>query len=1137
MQKTLPLFLFFSLISFWLFAQPGRIQQQPKDSVVEKVWFHKELTVRNNAGNIIEVTGWKNTKKHGERKLFTNDGKPKEVSNWENGLLDGEKKVYDYKGRLSAVRNYMALTDENKSVLDGKSKQYQNGEITSETEYKNGEKTGAYTFYYRNGEIKEEGHYKKGIKTGTVENFNKDGDLVYHQEFVVSSFNGGKKTSVKEGHFLLFDTESNLIEDFHYKNGLKTGICKTYDRKTHNLTTLNTFKKGKRHGAYTYYFDNGDLRESGNFYRKIEVGGEVLENVYNGERLRYHENGQLKSKAIWKNYQLNGVTKGFYKDGKLSSIATYKNGLKTGSAKQWDDKGQPREFVNYKIIQKDSVRTSVKDGIEKKWYKGNLSAVQDYSNGLKDGFLRIYHPNGHLKLLRHFKNDEQDGIDKSFYKDGTLKSKETHRATDYGHEQIGWGYRYDKKGQLSSRYFADRSGDIIISYSFRDGENLIFDVGHIVHLEFLPAGKLKTLQLIWKRSLNFEFFSNGSLRKIEFSVPDTWRTANANFSSAGKLLSVHKPEDSKYPSKALDNRALKIQKQFNPKWIKSDFIQDRAKSGGYQLNFPDGSTFIKAAFKDSLPQGNWMIRNPLKNDTLFYAEFAHGKFVGKYVRKDLDAIISERKKFNRQGKIMEDRDYFQDGTLKNKTRYNPDGSKSLIVGYNEDGKLLKFQNLDKGTRFNKKENGKLYNRTFLEINGKDTTQIREMYYPEIDQMRQKRFYNRSTKKGSVATFHKNGQKQSFHEMFKRESNGLYQKFNEKGNLITEGHFKNGRRDGSWKEFEDGKEVKSYRYKNGEIIINPKTETPCACYDKSLRNDEVGFANSLNYMLEGFENVKPYLPSFIVPFKNFNSDAIFFGNFNGSGGNRNTSFFQMKLFLYDELSFFLPANKKLKINLNPCRTEGYINNLRANFSFNTDTEKLRSARFSTNKIAISLEENPLKAEGSNPFTGFFDVETVDISDKDIELVYRKDSKPCFPLGKLNGFMDIDITDAKPVIQIEKTHRRGSVKYYKFPIIEAEAEDFYGFAITEATVNFDFVQKGKSIPVQASTEELYAGSNFVAGELKVKGKVIADATFKLSSNQQVISLKSLKEFLSDKGFYRLKLETNTKGNLLKIQFFTE
>ena len=129
---------------------------------------------------------------------------------------------------------------------------YENGQIKSEGNYKDGELDGKWTSYYENGQIEEEGNYK-GCCT-------------------------------------------------IYGNSFLDGMW-TYYHSTGWIKLEEHWKDGKRHGKSTYYHENGQIRiegffQNGEYYDKWNYYQE--DGTF--ERYQYYKDGKLK-KSRWRGYQ------------------------------------------------------------------------------------------------------------------------------------------------------------------------------------------------------------------------------------------------------------------------------------------------------------------------------------------------------------------------------------------------------------------------------------------------------------------------------------------------------------------------------------------------------------------------------------------------------------------------------------------------------------------------------------------------------------------------------------------------------------------------------------------------------------------------------------------------------------------
>jgi len=87
-------------------------------------------------------------------KDFYPNGNISKEQNWKNGELFGPYKYYYDSGQIREKGNYIGGFVENYSIYDGKILTYHlNGQISSETLYKNGKIIGIQKFYDQKGNL------------------------------------------------------------------------------------------------------------------------------------------------------------------------------------------------------------------------------------------------------------------------------------------------------------------------------------------------------------------------------------------------------------------------------------------------------------------------------------------------------------------------------------------------------------------------------------------------------------------------------------------------------------------------------------------------------------------------------------------------------------------------------------------------------------------------------------------------------------------------------------------------------------------------------------------------------------------------------------------------------------------------
>jgi len=94
------------------------------------------------------------------------------------------------------------------------------------------------------------------------------------------------------------------------------GIVETYNSKTKLIEERKTYKNGKLHGLYEYYYENGQLLE------KCYYVNEKQEGLYE----KWYNNGELKIKYNCKNGILNGLYQSWNFNGTSEFSGIYKNG-------------------------------------------------------------------------------------------------------------------------------------------------------------------------------------------------------------------------------------------------------------------------------------------------------------------------------------------------------------------------------------------------------------------------------------------------------------------------------------------------------------------------------------------------------------------------------------------------------------------------------------------------------------------------------------------------------------------------------------------------------------------------------------------------------------------------------------------
>ena len=85
-----------------------------------------------------------------------------------------------------------------------------------------------------------------------------------------------------------------------------------------DILLKGSYKKGRAHGVWARFYENGLVLTKTNF----------KDGIKDGFWEEYYDNGQLKERITYKDGKRSGLFQYFGKDGTIKSSATYKNGKK-----------------------------------------------------------------------------------------------------------------------------------------------------------------------------------------------------------------------------------------------------------------------------------------------------------------------------------------------------------------------------------------------------------------------------------------------------------------------------------------------------------------------------------------------------------------------------------------------------------------------------------------------------------------------------------------------------------------------------------------------------------------------------------------------------------------------------------------
>lgn len=385
------------------------------------------------------------------------NGKIESISTVKDDQRDGIYLRYNIFGKLIQEGKY----SEGKAVNDWY-EYYPDGSIMEEYAFKMDEQHGYFRNYGVNGKIENYDIYSDGIIVATVHLDTNENEL---QRF--GQYNGEIKLRD------VLNKYDRLVAN--YNSGVSNGEVKWYDPEN-RLTTKGSLINGKREGAWTWYFLNGNVWKVTNY-----KNGDL-----HGEHLEYHENGKVARRQMFQYGNSEGASIFYFNNGIKESESNFVDDLRDGKMIRYGydgsiqqiryydrgvlisytyldkdgkelppvmvEKGESSFTVYFQSGQKSVEQTRVNgklNGVYKEYYPdGKLMTESNYYYGSFDGPHKTYHPNGKIQRESVYKFDVLEGEVKEYHSNGNLKEvSDYHLGERHGERKI-----YSEKGELIKTY-------------------------------------------------------------------------------------------------------------------------------------------------------------------------------------------------------------------------------------------------------------------------------------------------------------------------------------------------------------------------------------------------------------------------------------------------------------------------------------------------------------------------------------------------------------------------------------------------------------------------------------------------------------------------------------------------------------
>ena len=671
--------------------------------------------------------------------------------------------------------------------------------------------SGKMSSKYNNGNMKTEGDYKDGLPVGTWKFWDRDGTEYTGavSKYVFHEIQSGETLEKIADNFevdvdQLYELNEDIDKDAGDKIkagqviGVKTAddadgqFLFWYDKQRIKIKSHKVFINGRRNSKWTFWNENGNIVRTGSYAAGKRDGSYAY----------YFNDGSKKEEGAWKNDQRDGLWVKYSDNGNTQKEGTYSNGKKDGVWTTWNDKGLMASkylYENNIVVDKwafkyqfysngnektvKSTRNNKLDGEQKTWYQnGQMKSTGNYITGKENGDFQDWYENGQLRSQKTFLEGALTGEFSAWHESGKLESKGSYLNGNMDGAYAEWfdngqmrqeGSYVDNEFYLSTRW--NDKGDVLIT----DGNGKW--VGKNAEGQKLWAIEYKDGIKISDWKYKYEYFDNGQVKK-ESSFQDGKEDGESTtWFEDGKKREEGIWREGEY---LITNR-----------WNKNGNQIVKNGQGRIKGKNKEGLVLYEKEFVDGKLEFQWdnvheyYDNGQLQSETGFSDSVKHGRY-SKWFE---DGKIKEQGKHRygephgfyevwiKDGQKREEGNWTKDGDYLILNRWNKNGNQIItngqgsIIGKNKEG-LVVWQKEYIGGRL------------------------------EFDQKNEHEYFD-------------NGQLKSETGYFEGKKHGLYKYWFENGQLKKQGKYQNDNSFGRFAEwFENGQLKEQGEYRDGEYFM-------------------------------------------------------------------------------------------------------------------------------------------------------------------------------------------------------------------------------------------------------------------------------------------------------------------------------
>lgn len=313
---------------------------------------------------------------------------------------------------------------------------YQNGAIRSQGDRVNTLLSGLWIFYDKYGKKEKEVMYENGLKNGYEVTY-KDGVAEKKVPF---------KKNIKEGKSFVFFSSGKVLQEDNYINdrlwgrgymydttGVIVSIVNYKDGMVENIQRVNrrdamgeksglwvwlyplsdvvehqgTYSRGKKHGFFKYYDENGHLLRTEKYTDDI-LDSKALETSAIEIKREYYQSKKLKSYVSMRSGEKDGISVFYNTKENVDSVLIYSMGKVTERGEKINPDGS-------------------KEGI---WYsytpEGKISSQGQYKGGKKKGEWLFFYPDGQIMQKGDYVEGKENGTWVWFFPSGKIQREDNY---------------------------------------------------------------------------------------------------------------------------------------------------------------------------------------------------------------------------------------------------------------------------------------------------------------------------------------------------------------------------------------------------------------------------------------------------------------------------------------------------------------------------------------------------------------------------------------------------------------------------------------------------------------------------------------------------------------------------------------